>query len=422
MRAGERFPAIIVLADDVTGALASAARLSERGFRTVVEWAHGPGTSLAEALVVNMGNRENHAQGGLQPEANTPRARYRSYSRRLRELGGSRFELRLDSTFRGQHAEEMAGLLEGSGMDDPWVLVVPAYPSAGRITRQGKQVCFSADMAEQEIVVADALFPDDEVRVIDLKMVRAGPDQVVEAMRQAAEAGVRRFVADAAQERDLQALAQAAALIEQDTELVTASPGAWLRYHPHQSEPSRSFLIVAVGALTEVNARQLRELQDARPVSILDPTEATNLQLTRNEADDLLAGEPTIVIVAEQTADLDSERLQAAADVAGSVQALLDQARTLGYRCKAIVASGAFTSQLVAKGLDAENHHLEPLGEALPLCPVGRLAGGPWTGLPVALKGGLIGQPEALVALVEQMWNFTSQGEQRAGAGERAPG
>jgi uncharacterized protein YgbK (DUF1537 family) len=43
-------------------------------------------------------------------------------------------------------------------------------------------------------------------------------------------------------------------------------------------------------------------------------------------------------------------------------------------------------------------------GEVAPLCPRGTLHGGPWSGLPVVTKGGLVGEDATLDALVENLW------------------
>ena len=58
-----------------------------------------------------------------------PRATAAEWAARLRELGCERYEQRIDSTLRGAPAEELAGLLEGAGLDAV-VVAVPAWPDA----------------------------------------------------------------------------------------------------------------------------------------------------------------------------------------------------------------------------------------------------------------------------------------------------
>jgi D-threonate/D-erythronate kinase len=53
---------------------------------------------------------------------------------------------------------------------------------------------------------------------------------------------------------------------------------------------------------------------------------------------------------------------------------------------------------------------LSAAGEVAPLCPRGTVAGGPWAGLPLVTKGGLVGEDATLCVLVDDLLRETEDG------------
>jgi PAS domain-containing protein len=82
--------------------------------------------------------------------------------------------------------------------------------------------------------------------------------------------------------------------------------------------------------------------------------------------------------------------------------ALLGRAHERGLRCRGVVASGGHMASRLVDALGADR--LGVAGEVAPLCPRGTVQGGPWSGLPVVTKGGLVGEDATLDALVENLW------------------
>ena len=95
----------------------------------------------------------------------------------------------------------------------------------------------------------------------------------------------------------------------------------------------------------------------------------------------------------------DPRLADAAADAAA---ALLGRAHERGLRCRGVVASGGHMASRLVDALRADR--LGVVGEIAPLCPRGTLAGGPWSGLPVVTKGGLVGEDATLSVLVDDLW------------------
>jgi uncharacterized protein YgbK (DUF1537 family) len=349
--------AIGVLADDLTGALGSAARLKAGGLDPVVVWRPEDLREPPRAAVIDMRTRD----APLGPRATAAR-----WAERLRELGCRRFEQRIDSTLRGAPAEELAGLLEGAGLTDAIVVAVPAFPDAGRVCAGGIQA---------GVDVAARLF---------------GGAQVVrpEALRSAIEAGATRLVVDGESEKDLLAAAEAV----DGLDVVTVSSGGWLKYHPRARG---EFVLVVLGSNTELNHRQLARLRGRGDVAIAADAHAPAAGARTRVVQTILGDEPDDLHRDPSLADR-------AADEAAT---LLEIAHARDERCRGIVASGGHMASRLVDALGAER--LAVTGEVAPLCPRGTVAGGPWSGLSVITKGGLIGDDHTLAALVDELWKET---------------
>jgi hypothetical protein len=332
--------AIGVLADDLTGALGSAARLRAGGLEPVVVWRAEdlPREFRPRAAVVDMRTRDSPAG---------PRATAAAWAERLRKMDCRRFEQRIDSTLRGTHAEELAGLLDGALLHEATVVAVPAWPEAGRTCSGGVQ---------DGVEVGAALFSGafDVVR----------PEELAARVR----AGATRLVVDGERDADLRAAAVAVDALESEgVTIVTASPGAWLRHHPVSARPRKGFALVVLGA--DPNG-QIEEL-DAVVVNGEMP-----------DWDVVAEGGKTVVV--------DNE------DVAAEV---LARAAQRGLKCRGIVASGGQLASHLVDTLGAQR--LAVAAEVAPLCARGTLFGGDWAGLPVITQGGLDGR---LRALVNDLW------------------
>jgi D-threonate/D-erythronate kinase len=350
--------AIGVLADDLTGALGSAARLKAGGLDPVVVWRPEDLRDPPRAAVVDMRTRD--APGG-------PRRTAAGWAERLLELGCERFEQRIDSTLRGAPAEELAGLLEGADRRDAIVVAVPAFPAAGRVCVNGCQA---------GVDVAERLF--------------GGPAEIVapERLRDALDGGATRVVVDGATDEDLRTAAEAV----DGLDVVTASPGGWLKYHPRARG---EFVLVVLGSNTELNHRQLEHLRRRGDVAVSADAHAPADGARTRVVQTILGSVPDDLYREPRLADR-------AADEAA---ALLEAAHARGERCRGIVASGGHMASRLVDVLGAP--WLAVRGEVAPLCPRGTVAGGPWSGLSIITKGGLIGTDGTLAALVDELWKET---------------
>lgn len=376
-------PAIGVLADDLTGALASAGLLAEAGMRPVVQWqrhAPVPGTT---ALVADMRTRDYGSDPGQ---------RAGSWAAFLSSLGCRRLELRIDSTLRGAPAAELAGTLAAVGPLDPLVLAVPAFPSAGRTVVDGRIV--SAAL-RRPVAVAPALFGDTAAEPLGIDVIDRGCDEVVRRLRQS---GATRFVADSSTETHLRTLAAAVDVLAADERgLLTVSPGAWLRYH--RSPPQHRYVLVVLSSDTSTNHEQLAELRLRRSAVVMHAQQLLAGDIVPDWAA-VRSGTDVVVVetISRHATDPAVAWLQStvAARAAGL---LLADGRRHGFGCAGIVVGGGQTASALMDTL--QSTHVAAQGEVAPLCPRGTLGGGEWAGLPVITKGGLVGDRNTLAGLVD---------------------
>jgi len=123
--------ALLIIADDLTGANDTGVQLAKRGIPTFVTIDPGIDfSSLAQAirvLVVDTESRHIPAPQAAQ--------RVEKITQRAREQGVKFFYKKTDSTLRGNIGAELEAALRASHRDR--LVFVPAFPGAQRFTRQG---------------------------------------------------------------------------------------------------------------------------------------------------------------------------------------------------------------------------------------------------------------------------------------------
>lgn len=375
---GNRSRDLAVLADDLTGAHAAAARLSAGGLAPQVIW-DKDALPTTGPIVINMRTRDWPLDA---------RAEARSWADALVRSGRSTFELRIDSTLRGSPAAELAGLLEATGWSEPLVVAVPAYPSAGRITRAGKQHIHDQGVLSREIDVASVLFPHSAATVV-ARPESGGAEMYERAIRELVQSGSRRVIIDAESELDLAAAAGAIAALRGDLgPVVTVSSSSWLRYH---SQTRDGFHLVIYASPTKTNVRQLSRLLEQDPAADV-----------YGMADRTRSVRPGSLVVIETLSSAAPTRPPApwAAETAAQV---LAAARVDDLPCRGVVVSGGHAAACLLDQLEAR--FVEPIEETEPLCPRGVIHGGPWDGLSLTTKGGQIGDDDTLLGLLEKQPN-----------------
>ncbi|MFE5333924.1 four-carbon acid sugar kinase family protein [Embleya sp. NPDC056575] len=363
-------PRVLVLADDLTGANATAVRFARRGMRTLVTG--GPPrtcVSAPDVLVLDLATRH---LPGVQA------------ARRV-VAGASVFPdtplvaKRVDSTLRGNPGAETAALLHVlDARPGPPVraLVVPAHPEAGRTTEGGVHRVHGVPIADSEA----ARDPFHPVRSSCVLGTFATSEHTVAHVPLDVVRGDRRGLARA---------------LEGDLRWLPVDPGpfgAALAGALGTVPTGRPVLGVA-GSLSRLSREQIAQTQrclDARWLDVGDAPDPIRL------AADLVALARTgaaLTGIRTRIPDRVDPVIAARLPVllGEAVKRALATAPFAGVYATGGDIAGAVCTALGADGLAVES-------EVQPLVVAGRLVGGAHDGLPFAAKGGLVGDAYAAVA------------------------
>ncbi len=348
-------PELLVVADDLTGALEAGALLAGAGVETdvTVGWRE----SDAAAVVVDTETRHTDADraAAIVSEA----------ARRARERGATYLFKKTDSTLRGPIAAELEAAMMGWGATRPLVYL-PAYPRMGRTVRGGILYVDGVPL-EQSAFGRD---PREPARTGSLREVlRGSGDRLwfaarAESLRDLPQAPLL-IVCDAEREEDLEAAA--AALAGSSALELTAGPAGWLRHLVRQMPLAR-------GAPP-------RRPPVARGLVVNGSRHPRSLEQMRRAAVD---GVPWEILGAGFEAPVDALERLASQAVAAARAAKLD--------CLAIF--GGDTALAVVRELGVDT--LEPVGELMDGVAVSRVEGTP--GILVTKAGGFGG-----VGLIREM-------------------
>ncbi|MDQ1135503.1 uncharacterized protein YgbK (DUF1537 family) [Microbacterium sp. SORGH_AS 1204] len=362
------------------------------------------------------------------------------------------FVSRGDSTLRGHFPLETDTLAEtivaAGGAPIDGVLIVPAFPDAGRVTiggvhymREGDELrpigetefardatfgYSSSDLAEWVAEKSDGRHPAASVIVIDLSIVRAGAEAVADAIQDAEDRTP--IVCDVVTEDDLRLLSLG--LIEARRRgknllsrvgppFVRARIGAEQRAPLTTAEAfpdggaQRGGLIV-VGSHVAVTTRQLTRLRavhsDITDIEIdvarvLDPTgapaylrqTAADVAAALDDGDVVVSTSRTVTVAADADASLEIARTVSSA-VVQIVQDVVAQTRP-----RFVVAKGGITSSdVAARGLSMRRATV--LGPMLPgIISLWEPVDGPAVGVPYVVFAGNVGDDDALAHVVSTL-------------------
>ncbi|WP_235978404.1 four-carbon acid sugar kinase family protein [Streptomyces lycii] len=423
--------AVLVVADDLTGANATAAGFARAGLRSVTVGADQdlgvlPDlTARFDAVVVSTDCR--HCPPGEAARRVTAAVR--------RGGPATLVSNRVDSTLRGNPGATTEATLravrESSGRHAV-ALCAPAHPEAGRHTVQGTQLLDGVRLEETELArdprsplpssdIAELLgrqAPALRIGHLPLSAVTADGQQLRGRVRKLLDERVDVIVVDALTTDHLdRAAAAAVAAAPAGTSWVgvDCGPGSVaLARALGLTGRSEGFPLLAVsGSTTALTRAQLARLAAEEQVvtvrprpgraagagtrrSVLPDVAATAGDLTRALAE---AAPGQVVLLATVLDDTDvvdttpEEAGQLPSALARTVRTALERHPVDGLFATGGDVSAAVFAELSAAGLDVED-------EIVPLAVAGSFVGGPWAGLPVVTKGGLVGDAGTVVDCV----------------------
>lgn len=460
-----------LVADDVTGANATAARVAARAGiagRVLLD-AAAPDPLQSPAGTDGAGGPAlwvvpTHSRAVEPAEA---RRRVREAVAALRRRGCRCFGKRIDSTLRGNLGAELAGAL--AALPDHLAVVVAAFPASGRATVGGRLRVHGTPLLATE-AARDPITPvtDDDVArllaaqsglaVTYLPPGPAGYDGRLPArLAELHRSGSRAVVLDAARDEDIEAIAALVARVPVPVLAVDPGPffAAWVAWQvgrcnpdPVAPPPAAGPWLVVAGSLTALTDRQLDALTRRWPVprlhaplddlladpracaAALLPQAAASLKrwglaIVETDRRRVVATEGETAAVrgavaapgATAASGTVTGREAAAAGGALAAPGPTAVAGTAAHRVArrlatlaaslvdrlpdlaGLLLTGGDTAAAVAAALGATS--LRITGELAPLVAGGSLEGGRRPGLEVITKGGLVGDEDLLVRLLE---------------------
>lgn len=221
---------LLVVSDDLTGALDSGVQLAKAGIPTEVKIFSDQLNTLADkiqpdSLVLVVDTESRHI---------SPEAAYRRVADTIRwaqEQGIPRLYKKTDSTLRGNLGPEMAALIDnGNGLP---LIFVPAFPALGRTTEGGRQYVYGVPLEDTEFA-RDPLNPMNTSQIdaiintnanLEVREVEpSGLTDLLKKLREEASAEKPLVVlVNGRSEKDLEETARALALFFDETRPYTPS-------------------------------------------------------------------------------------------------------------------------------------------------------------------------------------------------------
>lgn len=445
--------ALGIVADDVTGATTVGALIAREGVEATVFFDY---TSLEEAasgeeevVITSTDSRP------LEPQVAFSRVKQATQS--LLRLGATQLSKRIDTTCRGGIGPEVEGMLAAAG-EDHVAVVVPAMPQSRRIVIGGYSIIDSV-LLHRTAVAQDVRTPVREshlptllasqftqpVAHVGISEVITGPQAVAAQMAQLREEGNRVFVVDAATLDDVDAVAQA--VVSLGWKAVCVDPGPFTDRMAVRSgriaatpvaertlrEESRAddagTVMVVAGSATTVTHDQVTALLQvpgtkavgARVLNLLGDRETFDAECRHVifQVNELLSqGSPRVLVLALETVLTgvratmeDMERVSG--KIGQEVSTLLTARFGILARMVADMVGVEHLAGFYLTGgdvminsclaLDASGITL--VDYVIPQIDQGRIAGGPYAGIPVVCKGGLTGQTNTAVLSVNRLFD-----------------
>jgi uncharacterized protein YgbK (DUF1537 family) len=397
---------IVVIADDLSGAADCASAFARAGRETLVvidrDSAHCAESRSAAVVAIDADTRR------LPPDQAA--AIHAELLDRCWTPGQLLYK-KIDSTLRGNFAEELAAIIDTAGL----AIVAPAFPHAGRLTSRGRQYVNALPLEETEIWrnegiagTADipAMLERHGIRTVSIGIdaIRLGPEGLQALLEQHAAHGVQAVVLDVEEEQDLRIIARASLGLTVRCFWVGS---AGLSSHlaailPAAARPPsvpalsvQGAIVTVVGSLSSVSREQVEHLCSNAdlerievPVAVLrgGPSHPQWQEIGRAVEASLRADRDTLLLIGKEETVILDEGLKLC-------QALADTIAPLATHIGAIVSTGGETARALLSAMGSQGLYL--VGEVESGVPLSVAAG--IKPVPVITKAGAFGSRETLL-------------------------
>lgn len=418
---------IAIIADDLTGANATAALLSTKGFTTMTCLDNH--AEQAECFDVVSFSTDSRAVSSAEA--------YRRVAECAARIDPEQtlISKRIDSTLRGNLGAEVDAVIDS--FPHLMAIVVPVYPASGRICVGGSLLVDGVPlqntamrndpknpMLESSVVELFRQQTRRNVSHICLRDVLSGESTLTKKLQALYNSNVRIVIIDATTEDDIQQIAQA--VQKTNISCFCVDPGvftaqlAWLKYSSTCRRSNK--VLLAIGSVSDLTQRQIKKLRYERDVYIetLSPEELINFARTPPDAAQLIdrlidkAHDYDVIGIdsveaPEHICQLDTLAEKFSVDshevscminqgIAEVVAQILQKERST---ISGLYGSGGDVMVSITKRLNGSGVVLKD--EVEPLAVYGKLVGGIADGLPLITKGGFVGNDNTLVHCIDYL-------------------
>ncbi len=430
---------LTILADDLTGALDSAAVFASRGRSTAVVLGQWPGDlDDYDVVSVNMDTRRAMPDEAIQTVSETLRVRRDA----RRDVNMPIRFVKIDSTLRGHPGIEVG--VYASLSRAAVALMTPSFPAQGRTVTGGELHVHGVPLAETEVgndplsplkssrvaeVISD--FSAFETHEIQLEQVRDG--RLTDRLVDLPDAGDRPAIVllDAETDEDLDLIVEAGLQFESATTPVAARKRSGVFFagsaglasalarktsaaETDQAAAPPTFkapVLLVTASQRSLAADQIHALDSefdvethTVAVNVYSNGTSTPASLNSNAIGKLLTSHRNVALQVTASGDLESMSPQALRRAADSITEQLGQlvaSLVRQHQIGGLIIIGGDTAREVLLSVDARGIVLA--AEPLPGVPVGTILGGTLGGVPIATKAGAFGDEQTLVTLFNQL-------------------
>lgn len=418
---------IAIIADDLTGANATAALLSTKGFTTMTCLDdHDEEETRFDVISFSTDSRSVSSC-----EA------YQRVAERVARINPEEtlISKRIDSTLRGNLGAEVDAVIDR--FPHLMAIVVPVYPSSGRICVGGsllvdgiplQNTAMRNDpknpMLESSVVELFRQQTNKSVGYICLRDVLSGESTLTKKLRELYRSNVRIVIIDATTADDIQQIALA--VQKSKVPFFCVDPGvftsqlSWLKFSSGRRRTNK--VLLAIGSVSDLTQRQIKKLRYEREVYIETlPADmliefALHPQNTLELVDRLIDKTRAFDVVGvdsvespEHICRLDTLAKKYGVDtheascminrgIAEVVAQILIKEKS---PISGLYGSGGDVMVSITKRLKGNGVVLKD--EVEPLAVYGKLVGGLSDGLPIITKGGFVGNDDTLIHCIDYL-------------------
>ncbi|SFJ88893.1 four-carbon acid sugar kinase family protein [Thermoflavimicrobium dichotomicum] len=403
---------LLVIADDITGSNATGVLFQQIGWkvRTIPDYRTGAIDVLEQSDVVVWNSRSRLL----------PPSQAKSRIQQMMASIVSKEEIkkhvfvskRIDSTFRGPIGAEIEGILACFSSDYK-IVIVPAYPSSGRITKGGHLYVHGIPVHLTE-AGKDPFTPVSSSHVVEiLKSQTSFPIGWIETEKYAGQELVKRIqqvasrnriiICDAASEEEIQRLARA--WIQSDLPIIPVDPGPFTFYYVSSQLARQKQVLMVCGSLAQTSREQVDTLEEQGSVGMIrldigllsDPEHSSHYQARIiGKVAELRKQYQVIGIRTDGDHHQHVDGKAASEAISNLVQALLSQ-----YHFSGLYLSGGEVAFATLSKMKVES--LQLISEIVPLCVMAKAVGGPYEGISIVTKGGSVGDRLAIVKSIQHL-------------------